>query len=140
MCTSCGQTAADRSGHCGADLSLLLGQLLPALFFEPRLQLQLALSVNGRGRQNGTMQKTPITINACTEGAGLPIAIQRAHGARGRDMCTSEPAHLILLLGLRAPAIILQLLLLLLLLLLLSPLRARTSAGVRKRGASIDQA
>ncbi len=118
--TSSGHT--DTSGHCGADLSLLLGQLLLALFLEPRLMLRAI------GRENGTMRERHIAnhmraekrvfVSVTAHGNGaitLPDKV-RVEGA------ASEQSHLLLLLGLRAPAILLQLRLLLLLL----PLRAWT--------------
>jgi hypothetical protein len=97
------------------------GDLLSALIFEPRL----ALNANGRGVRT----ERHIAINGHWRAA--KAWVQHAYVRAGISEGASEPAHLLLLLGLRALAIILQLLLLLPLL----PLRERTTADVRKAEA-----
>ncbi len=91
--------ARTQAGTARADLSLLLGQLLPALFFEPRL----ALSANGR--QNGTIsyrgnasQSTSAQRNyrsMCrTALASARSQTQRARGAHGQQASTpASPAR-----------------------------------------------
>ncbi len=96
------------------------GDLLSALFFESRL----ALNANGQGVRAGRQLAT--NGHWCAENSKALVQ----HVRNGTGEGASEPAHLLLLLGLCAPAILLQLLLLL----LLKPLCARTSAVVMETG------